>query len=501
MGVGVFMHIPRFLMLGALSVLLLLTAGCVSGYNPVTGEDRFYAYSWEQERQIGSRTDKEITAQYGVYPGESLQTYVDHVGQEVLQESDLRSPEVPARFRETPFTFRVLDSPVVNAFALPGGYIYLTRGLLAHLQNEAQLAVVLGHEIAHVAARHSSRRALQSRLGQVGLLAGSVIGSQAFESPALTREVLNLSGRAMQLLFLKYSRDDERQADRLGVRYAGSAGYSAGEASGFFQTLNRMSERQGQTLPSWQSTHPDPGQRERKVLELARDLSAATEMQAVRSDTYFSYIDGLVVGEDPRQGYAGEGVFYHPGMRFKFSVPAGWELRNQKTMVAIVSPQRDAAITFRLAREDTAEKAARQFRTSQGVQVKKAEPTLVNGHRSYAITAVVRTQKGPVAIRQYFIEHEDRVFAFIGFTGIQNYKNMQPTFEQTLRSFATLRDAKKINVSPLRINLVTVDRAAEFRTFVTSLPGGMSAADIALLNQTELGAIMEAGRKLKLPAP
>jgi len=488
-------------MLSVFSVLLLWMAGCVSGYNPVTGENRFYAYSWEDEREIGAETDREITAQYGVYPDRSLQAYVDHVGQAVLQESDLRSPAAPAKFRNSPFTFRVLDSPVVNAFALPGGYIYITRGLLAYLQNEAQLAVVLGHEIGHVAARHSSRRVLKSRIGQVGLLAGSVIGSHVFESPQLTKQVVNLSGTAMQLLFLKYSRDDERQADRLGVEYAGNAGYSAGEASGFFQTLNRMSERQGQTLPSWQSTHPDPGQREQKVVELAEDLSSTTQMTRVRSEAYLSHIDGLVFGEDPREGYTEDGVFYHPEMHFKFSVPAGWSVQNQKTMVAFGSPNGAAAITFQLAQANTAEQAARQFSESQGVEVKDAGQTDVHGHPAYAMTAVAKTQQGVVGIRQYFIEHRDHVFAFTGYTGLQNYANMRAIFEQTLRSFATLKDPKKIDVSPLRLNLVTLERAAEFRTFVASLPEGVTAADVALLNQTRLDAALDAGRKLKLPAP
>ncbi|MDZ7833862.1 MAG: M48 family metalloprotease [Desulfobacterales bacterium] len=493
------MQIYRFLKLSVLLLVLLGMAGCVSGYNPVTGESRFYGYSWEKERAIGSKTDKEITAQFGVYPDKSLQNYIQNVSQAVLQESDLRSPEAPAKFRKTPFTFRVLDSPVVNAFALPGGYIYVTRGLLAHLQNEAQLAVVLGHEIAHVAARHASRRAFQARLGQIGLLAGSIIGSQVLDSPELTRHALNLSDTAMHFLFLKYSRDDERQADRLGIKYAAKAGYQAGEASGFFQTLDRLSEQRGQPLPSWQSTHPDPGQREENVPELVANLSSTIEMTKLGPEAYLSHIDKLVVGEDPREGYVAHGVFYHPEMRFKFSIPADWTVQNQKTMVALGSPQGDAAITFQLAQADTARQAARQFSSSQGIQVKDAEPTVVNGHQAYAITAVAKTQQGVVGLRQYFIEHKDQVFAFAGFTMLPNYEHMRAAFEQTLRSFATLSDPKKINVSPLRLNIITVDHTAEFRTFIASPPGDMSAEDIALLNQTKLGATVEAGRKLKIP--
>jgi predicted Zn-dependent protease len=179
----------------------------------------------------------------------------------------MRRPDTDAQFRETPFTFRVLDSPVVNAFALPGGYIYVTRGLLSHLDNEAQLAVVLGHEIVHVAARHASRRAFEQQLGQVGLLGGAILGGQVFGGQA-AQAILDLGGTAAQLLFLRYGRDDEREADELGVEYAALVGYQTEEAAEFFRSLRRIGEEQQQGLPTWMSTHPDPGEREQSMHRL-----------------------------------------------------------------------------------------------------------------------------------------------------------------------------------------------------------------------------------------
>ncbi|PSQ90086.1 MAG: peptidase M48, partial [Bacteroidetes bacterium QS_4_64_154] len=156
----------------ALLLLLTVSTGCVStGLNPVSGNTRAYGYSWAEEVKLGKKADKQIQNQYGVYEDEELQQYVDEVAQEVLAESHIRRPETPQKFRETEFHFRVLDSPVINAFALPGGYVYVTRGLLAHLNNEAQLAVVLGHEIGHVEARHASQQAGRQKLTQ-GLLIG-----------------------------------------------------------------------------------------------------------------------------------------------------------------------------------------------------------------------------------------------------------------------------------------------------------------------------------------
>src|SRR5690625_4468364 len=165
--------VPRHLHVAVIVMLLVTTvAGCVVQRNPVTGERRAYGWAWSQERQLGLQADGEIATQFGIYDDAEVQAYVEAVAERVLAESHMRRPDAEAQFRETPFTFRVLDSPVVNAFALPGGFVYVTRGLLAHMNNEAQLAVVLGHEIGHVAGRHASRRAFEQQLGQIGVKIG-----------------------------------------------------------------------------------------------------------------------------------------------------------------------------------------------------------------------------------------------------------------------------------------------------------------------------------------
>src|SRR5690606_25074031 len=129
-----------------------------------------------EEKQIGAQADKEIAAQYGIYEDEELNNYVSELGQKLVEVSHLRREDADPQFQNTQFTFRVLNSPIVNAFALPGGYVYVTRGLLAHLDNEAQLAVVLGHEIGHVAARHASQRAATQQIGQLAILGGAILG-------------------------------------------------------------------------------------------------------------------------------------------------------------------------------------------------------------------------------------------------------------------------------------------------------------------------------------
>ena len=159
----------------ALSLVLtvLLHAGCTTGIVPATGENRFLGYTWQEETAIGKQSSKQITALFGLYRDPQLERYVTEVGNRVLATSHLRRPGTAEEFRNTPVTFTILDSPIINAMALPGGYIYVTRGMLAYLNNEDQLASVLAHEIGHVAARHAARQAWQQQIGQ-GLLLGGM---------------------------------------------------------------------------------------------------------------------------------------------------------------------------------------------------------------------------------------------------------------------------------------------------------------------------------------
>lgn len=303
-------------------VMVLAASGCVTEPSAITGETRSFAYTWEQELELGAEADREIVSEMGVYEDPELQAYVDEVAQRVLAHSDFSDPDAPELYRDTSFTFRVLDSPVVNAFALPGGYVYVTRGLLAHLNNEAQLAVVLGHEIGHVVARHASRQALRSQLGQLGLIAGAILGEQVAPESNLGSQILELGGTAFQLLLFRYSRDAEREADELGIEYASRGGYAAEESAGFFRSLERMADAGGRALPAWQSTHPDPGERAGTVRELSLALRPVGEGEPViGTDAFLDRIDGIVLGDDPRQGFREGDVFYHPGLAFQFLVP------------------------------------------------------------------------------------------------------------------------------------------------------------------------------------
>ena len=260
----------------------------------------------------------------------------------------------------------MLDSPVVNAFALPGGYIYVTRGLLSYLENEAQLAVVLGHEIGHVLGRHSSEQAARSQLSQFGLLGAAVLGG-VVGGGQVAEGILQYGSQAAQLLTLKYGRGAEREADRAGVAYAEFAGYDAAQAARFFVALRRLSENAGSTLPNFLSTHPDPDERAQTIPQLAAQYDPqGTEVEAAE---YLQTIEGIVVGEDPRQGFVEGSSFYHPELRFRFSFPQGWRTQNSPAAFVMAEPNGRAVIQLTLAQGNSARDAAQTFANQQGVQV------------------------------------------------------------------------------------------------------------------------------------
>lgn len=487
---------------GAICILLgiLIIVGCVRERNPVTGRKQFYGMSWDQEEQIGKQSNQEIIQQYGLYKDPQVQAYVRRVGQQVLSKSDLRKPGTPAEYRNTPFTFQVLDSEVVNAFATPGGYIYVTRGLLTHLENEAQLAVVLGHEVGHVAARHSATQAMQSQLGQIGLAAGALIGAQVMGNPQAAGQLMQAGSGALQLLSLKYSRGDETEADELGVRYAEHSGYDATQGAGFFESLKRISQKEGDRLPTFLSTHPDPGGREKRIIELAQQYRGQNEMAAVNRKEFLQHVDGMVVGENPRNGFVRNSMFYHPDLRFQFPVPSGWKVNNENAGVTLLGPQKNAVMIFEPAPGQSPQQAASQFANQQGIKVLNTSQTKVNGFNAVALTAQANTQQGAAGLLSYFIGMDNHVYNFMGLTSASQLDNYSRQFQQVFRGFQRVTDSQILNVKPAQIALVRADRAAPFTSFLpTGTLAGMSPEDLAILNQVKLNEQVPAGTILKIP--
>lgn len=482
-------------------ILAVGVSGCVTlEQNPVSGNKRAFGYTWEQEEQIGQESDGEIISQYGLYENDELSNYVSELGQALLEVSHLRREDTPQKFRDTEFTFRVLNSPVVNAFALPGGYIYVTRGLLAHLNNEAQLAVVLGHEIAHVAARHASQRAATQQFGQLAVIGGAIIGeSLGYDGGS----ILQLSSQTAQLMFLKYGRDAERESDALGVEYSAMKNYQAAEGADFFTSLKRISETQGGGVPTLLSSHPDPGEREQAIPRMAQEWAdKGYEQTILDKEEFMAMIDDIMFGDNPREGFEQDGIFYHPDLEFQFPVPDGFDLYNQPNAVIMVNEDQTAMSQFTIDSENEDPRSSVQaFLSQEGITVESESEYAEGSASGYKGIATASAQDGSqLKLQLTAIGYGGYIYRFLSYTSEAEYENYETRFNSIAAGFTDLEDESILNVDPVRIELVTISNSGLFSDLIPNeLPMGIEPIDVAIINQVELNQTIQAGTVLKIP--
>ena len=479
---GIARSLARLLALVPLLVPLLgSAAGCAT--NPVTGKPQLALMTVQQEIEMGRQTHQEVLQTMGAYQDQDLQRYVEETGQRLAQASE--RPDLP-------WAFTVIDDPSVNAFALPGGFIYLTRGILSHMASEAEMVSVLGHEIGHVTARHSVERISKAQLAQVGLIAGMIL------SPEL-RNFGDLASTGLQVMFLKFSRDDERQADDLGFRYMNQAGYEPREMVEMFHVLDRVSRVPGQgRLPNWLATHPNP---EDRLQRIQQQIAAATPEvlgSTVDRRDFLQRIDGVVFGEDPREGYFRGSSFYHPQMGFTVRFPEGWRTSNQKQAVGAISPREDAVIVLTLARGDSPEEAARRFFGQQGVRQGNAWRGEIGGLPSVSSSfQVSQAQGGDIVGLAAFVEHTGRVFQLLGYTVQGRARAYEGPIEGSLATFSRLTDRRYLDVQPKRIDLVRIDRDMPLEEFNRRYPSTVDLPTLAIINHVDAGDTLRSGQEYK----
>ena len=468
---------PTLALAGA---LVVLAPACAT--NPATGQRQLSLIGEQQEIAMGREADQQVVAQLGLYPDEGVQRYVERVGRALAAASE--RPDLP-------WTFRVVDDPVVNAFALPGGFIYVTRGILTHFDSEAQLAAVVGHEIGHVTGRHSVERISKAQLAQLGLGIGAIVEPEV-------ANYADLAQTGLSVLFLKYSRDDEREADSLGLRYLTRKSYAAGEMPEVFALLDRVSAAAGGgRIPGWLATHPAPeNRRERITAEIAS--TGAPAGGTVRAAEYLAAIDGMVFGDDPRQGFFESTAFYHPELAFRLRFPEGWQTQNTRQAVAALSPGRDAIAVLTLEEGDSPRAAAQRFFAQQGLTRGNAFSGRFGGLAAEAsFFAVDRAQGEDLTGVAAFVAHGGRVFRLLGYAAASDFRRYQSALEAAAASFGPLTDRAKLNVRPRRIEIVRLPGAMTLEAFARRYPSTVDVATLALINQVEPGATLRAGARVK----
>jgi len=420
---------------------------------------------------MGQQGAQQVAQEVGLVKDQALQNYLQTVGSGIASKSE--RPNLP-------WTFRAVDDPSPNAFALPGGYVFVTRGLLDLMNNEAELASVLGHEIGHVTARHSVHQMSEQQLAQLALGVGAIL------SPT----VAQLGGAASQglgLLFLKYSRDDERQADDLGFRYALNQGYDVRYMDDVFRSLQRLGEASKESpLPSWLATHPGEAERIQTIdSKLAQLQPAQLANTKVNAQQYLQRVNGLVYGADPRNGFFQGNTFYHPDLRFQISLPSGWQGQNLSQAVIAVSPQQDGIIQLTLAQGNSPEAAARAFLSQKGIQAGQASQQTVNGVPAVASTFQAQTEQGVIQGLAAFFTYNGATYQVIGYAPAQRFGAYESAFRQSLGSFAPVTDSRVLNVQPKKLNVVSLPQQMTLAEFAQRNPSTIPLAELAIVNQVE----------------
>jgi predicted Zn-dependent protease len=452
-------------------MLMLAAAAAGCARNPVTGQLQLALITEAQEVEMGRQGSEQVVRSIGLVPDQQLQDYVQRLGQQMAQSSE--RPELP-------WTFGVVDDPTPNAFALPGGFIYFTRGMMNLMSTEAQLASVLGHEIGHVTARHHVTQMSRIQLAQVGLGVAGVL------FPDL-QQLGGLAGAGLQVLFLQHSRSAERQADDLGFNYALAQGYDVNEMAAVFATLQRMSEDQQQSsaLPPWLLTHPEPGARIQVVQERIAALDPQPVGLEIGREQYLARLDGLVYGVNPRNGFFRDGAFLHPDLRFRLAFPADWPRQNLAQMVMAVSPRQDAAIQLTLSADATPAAAAQRFLGQQGVRPGQSASQTINGLPAVVATFQAQTEGGILQGIAAFISHENRVYQLLTYSPVAVYGQYQTTFQQSIGSFARLTDQAVLDIQPNRVRIVQTPQNMTLAQFHARYPSVIPIAELAVINQLE----------------
>jgi len=451
--------------------------------NRATGEKHLNLISEGQEIAIGQEADSQIVAGLGLYPDAALQQYSQELGNSLAETCE--RPNLP-------WTFRVIDDPAVNAFAVPGGFIYVTRGLMTYVENEAELSGVVAHEIGHVTAQHTVHSMSSQQVTQLGVTAGMLI------EPKLQRYGQYLNA-GLGLLYLKYSRDDERQADHLGFRYMVRAGNDPSQMIRVFEMLNRVSlAGGGGRLPEWLETHPNPENRSADFQKEIDTLTLDMSRLSVNQESYLRRIDGMVFGQNPREGFFRGGHFYHPELKFEFEFPNGWQTVNQKAAVAAISSGQDAVLQITLVEGTSSQQAATQFFSRPGLQSERQETGKLNGLPVISAIFRAQTEQGVFRGKAAFVEYNGHTYQLLGYTNEQLWGNYQSIILNSIGSLRRLTDQDILDVQPMRVKIITVRAPSTLGELAKREACPLQLETLAIINQTETNASFRVGDRVKM---
>jgi len=469
-----------------LLLLLAFVAACAT--NPVTGEREFTLMSESQEIAMGRESDAQVRAEMGVYADPELAKYVSDIGLRLAKLSERPS---------LPWQFTVVDQPAINAFALPGGFIYITRGILPFLEDEAELAGVLGHEIGHVTARHSVRQYTRT-IGGVAAL-----GALGVFVPA-ARPFSQISEQALGLLFLKYGRGDELQADQLGARYEAAGGWDPAGVPGMLSTLGLLDEASGDRkgIPNWLSTHPEPLARVAEIKTTVSTLKAGRSDFVTNRDALDRRVDGVIYGDNPDQGITRGSTFLHPPLRFRVDFPAKWEIANSPQQVVAKAP--DAEVFMLLQGVSKPQGAsprdvAASHMQGAGFRLVSGDRATINGLEAFVGMYQGQIEGlGDVTSRAAHIAHGGVYYFVAGLVAPAAFDQADGAFTASIRSFRPLTAAEAQAIRPSRIDFYVVREGDTWASLAERSGGAIRPSTLAVMNHSAPGASPRAGARIRI---
>ena len=474
------LSLTRLLRTAGAVVLLALVAGCAT--NPVTGEQDFVLLSEDQEIRIGRQEHPKILERFGRYPDEALQEYVQSLGEELAAESH-RTDLI--------YRFTVLDSPDVNAFALPGGYIYITRGLMAYLDTEAELAAVLGHELGHVTARHSVRQVSAAQAMDLGFTLGSIFAPELRQQGV--QDLFNVLGTA---LVRGYGREHELEADRLGAGYLARTGRDPRAMLEVLRVLKaqeqfakQQAEEEGREPSSYHglfATHPDNDRRLQEVIQAAGGLRPGGGGQPPRREAYLRRLEGLTFGPSARQGVLRGSRFFHKDLDFGLSFPPQWRVENRPDRLVATAP--GGAAVLQMTVEDRNKRIGPEAflrRRLERERLAEGRPVSPAGLEGYTGVTALQTPFGRRQARVGVVFHGRRAFLFLTAAKAEREPaDLREDFLATVESFHPLTAREQELAEPLRIQVITAERGRGYAELANgSRIPHHPEAQLRLLNQ------------------
>ena len=468
--------------------LMMLAVGLVAcSINPVSKLPEVTLMTVEQEKKLGEEEAKKVDQEMGLLNEPALTAYVDALGQRLAKESPRQ---------DVAYQFHVVDMIEPNAFALPGGYVYVTRGLLALVNTEDELAGVVGHEIGHVAARHTVQRV--SRQGPFALITNLVSGVTGFFVPLVGNIVGGVGNLAQSLVFSPYSRGQESEADKVGQEMAAKAGWDPVGLATFLTTLGREEAllSDGPRRPSFFDSHPATPDRVKHTTKYAKDLSQASrEPISASREAFLAKLDGLVVGQRAANGIVQGQTYRHPDLNFFVQFPAAWNVDNTPVQLASAPKDGGTAVVLRAVAEGNDPlDGARALEKASKSSLPKTETTTING------LPAARTQVGDskLTVDLTWIAYGGMIYQIAGIAEKRAFETVRPLFQNVVHSFRPLSPVERNGIREKRLRLVKARAGETVEALAARSGSAWKANQVIVANGLKGPGPLQEGQLIKI---